>query len=185
MRIHIFGASGSGVTTLGKALSEKLNLEYFDSDDFFWLKTQIPFTERQHPEIRNAMVSDKLHTAENWIFGGSIIHWGNNVFPAFDLIIFLYLPPKIRMERLRNRELERYGDEIINDPERSKKFQEFMDWANDYDHNTGIANRTLKAHLEWLSSINTPLIEISGDYELHQKIDIILDTIKQGNLQVK
>lgn len=60
-----------------------------------------------------------------------------------------------------------------------------MDWANDYDHNTGIANRTLKAHLEWLSSINTPLVEISGDYELHQKMDIILGTIKQGNLQVK
>ncbi|WP_228410094.1 shikimate kinase [Chryseobacterium viscerum] len=35
MKIHIFGASGSGVTTLGKALSEELNLEYFDSDDFF------------------------------------------------------------------------------------------------------------------------------------------------------
>ncbi|WP_414847104.1 shikimate kinase [Chryseobacterium sp. IT-36CA2] len=35
MRIHIFGASGSGVTTLGKALSEKLNIEYLDSDDFF------------------------------------------------------------------------------------------------------------------------------------------------------
>lgn len=185
MRIHIFGASGSGVTTLGKALSEKLNIEYFDSDDFFWLKTHTPFTERQNPEIRNTLVSDKLHTAKNWIFGGSIIHWGENIFPAFDLIIFLYLPPKIRMERLKNRELERYGNEIITNPERARKFQEFMDWANDYDHNTGIANRTLKAHLEWLSTMNIPFIEISGDYELHQKMNMILGTIKQGDLQIK
>jgi len=183
MRIHIFGASGSGVTTLGKALSEELNLEYFDSDDFFWLPTQIPFTERQNLEMRNSIVSDKLLTSENWIFGGSIIHWGENVFPAFDLIIFLYLPPDVRLERLRKREHERYGEEITTNPERAKKFQEFMDWAKDYDHHTGIANRTLKAHLEWLSGMNIPLIEISGDYDLSQKMEIILDTIKQRNLQ--
>ncbi len=60
-----------------------------------------------------------------------------------------------------------------------------MDWAKDYDHNTGIANRTLKAHLEWLSDIDTPLIELSGDYELTQKMEIILNQVKQGNLQVK
>ncbi|MGN7709575.1 AAA family ATPase [Chryseobacterium sp. D764] len=183
MRIHIFGASGSGVTTLGKALSEELNLEYFDSDDFFWLTTSNPFTERQNPEIRNAAVSDKLHSTDSWIFGGSIIHWGENVFPAFDLIIFLYLPPEVRLDRLRKREYERYGEEIITHPERAEKFQEFMDWAKDYDHNTGVANRTLKAHLEWLSEMNTPLIELSGDYDLPQKMDIILNKIKQGNLQ--
>ncbi len=185
MRIHIFGASGSGVTTLGKALSKELDIEYFDSDDFFWLKTEKPFTERQNPETRNSTVSDILHTTENWIFGGSMIHWGENVFPAFDLIIFLYLPPELRMERLRKREYERYGDEITTNPERTEKFQEFMDWAKDYDHNTGVASRTLKAHLEWLSGINTPLIELSGDYELSQKMDLILDTIKQRNLQPK
>ncbi|MCP1300340.1 AAA family ATPase [Chryseobacterium sp. S0630] len=185
MRIHIFGASGSGVTTLGKALSGELNIEYFDSDDFFWLTTQYPFTERQNPKIRNTSVSEKLHTTENWIFGGSIIHWGENVFPEFDLIIFLYLPSELRMERLRKREYERYGDELITHPERAKKYQEFMDWAKDYDHNTGIANRTLKAHLEWLSDIDTPLIELSGDYELSQKMEIILDRIKQGNLLAK
>jgi len=185
MRIHIFGASGSGVTTLGKALSEKIGIEYIDSDDFFWLTTHIPFTEKQNPEIRNYTLSEKLHTTRNWIFGGSIIHWGDDVFPPFDLIVFLYLPPEIRMERLRKREYERYGEEIITNPERAQKFHEFMDWAKDYDHNTGIANRTLKAHLEWLSGINTPLIELSGDYELYQKMDIILDKIKQRNLQVQ
>ncbi|WP_313090682.1 AAA family ATPase [Chryseobacterium flavum] len=180
MRLHIFGASGSGVTTLGKALSEKLDIEYFDSDDFFWLKTEIPFTEKQHPEIRNTIVSDKLHTIENWIFGGSVIHWGENVLPSFDLIVFLYLPPEIRMERLKKREYERYGDEIFTNPERAQKYQEFIDWANDYDHNTGIANRTLKAQLEWLSAMNIPFIEISGDYELQQKMDMVLDAVKKA-----
>ncbi|WP_160138452.1 AAA family ATPase [Chryseobacterium sp. c4a] len=184
MRIHIFGASGSGVTTLGKALSQQLNLDYFDSDDFFWLKTSIPFTEKQNPEIRNQKASDILHQTQNWVFGGSIIHWGDDVFPKFDLIVFLYLPSEIRLERLKKREYERYGDEIILNPERAKKFEEFMNWSKDYDHNTGIANRTLKAHLEWLSNTDIPLLEISGDYTVPDKIKAILDKIKQLGLQL-
>ncbi|MEE6125935.1 AAA family ATPase [Chryseobacterium arthrosphaerae] len=184
MRIHIFGASGSGVTTLGKALSEQLNIEYFDSDDFFWLKTEVPFTEKQNPEIRNTTVSDILHTTDSWIFGGSIIHWGENIFPPFDLVIFLYLPPEIRMERLRKREFERYGEEITVNPERAVKSEEFLEWAKDYDHDTGIANRTLNAHREWLTGIDVPLLEISGDYPVSDKIKIILDRIKRDNLRL-
>ncbi|MGG7439166.1 AAA family ATPase [Chryseobacterium arthrosphaerae] len=184
MRIHIFGASGSGVTTLGKALSEQLNIEYFDSDDFFWLKTEVPFTEKQNPEIRNTTVSDILHTTDSWIFGGSIIHWGENIFPPFDLVIFLYLPPEIRMERLRKREFERYGEEITVNPERAVKSEEFLEWAKDYDHDTGIANRTLNAHREWLTGTDVPLLEISGDYPVSDKIKVILDRIKRDNLQL-
>lgn len=185
MRIHIFGASGSGVTTLGKALSKKLNIEYFDSDDFFWLASKIPFTIKQDSEIRNTIVAEKLNDINDWIFGGSMIHWGPNVFPAFDLIIFLYLPPEIRLERVRKREYERYGDEIIFNPERKEMFAKFMDWTEDYDHNTGIANRTLHAHREWLSTINTPLLEISGDYDIQQKIEIILEKMDQEKLLFK
>lgn len=36
MNIHIFGASGSGATTLGRFLAVQLNVPCFDSDDYFW-----------------------------------------------------------------------------------------------------------------------------------------------------
>ncbi|MEY8760994.1 AAA family ATPase [Chryseobacterium tongliaoense] len=178
MKIHIFGASGSGVTTLGKALSEKLNMEYFDSDDFFWLKTKVPFTERQAPETRNATLFQKLNATTNWILGGSIIHWDENIFPEFDLVIFLYLPQDIRLERLKKREIERYGDEITLNPERKEKFEKFINWARDYDEDTGIAKRTFNAHRDWLSKISCPVVEINGDYEIDKKIKIILDKIQ-------
>lgn len=182
MRIHIFGASGSGVTTLGRALSRKLNIDYFDSDDFFWLKTEIPFTLKQDPVIRNAAISERLSNTRHWVFGGSIIHWGPDIFPSFDLIVFLYLDPDIRLERIRKREHERYGDEIIINPERKEIFEKFMKWTKDYDYNTGIANRTLDAHREWLSTIHNPLLELSGDINVQQKIKMILDKMDEEKL---
>jgi Shikimate kinase len=41
-RIHILGASGSGTTTLGRALAERLQYPHFDTDDSFWVPTDPP-----------------------------------------------------------------------------------------------------------------------------------------------
>ena len=58
--IHITGASGAGVTTLGAALAERLGGAQFDVDDFFWMPTVPPFTDKRpvaavadHSEVRD------------------------------------------------------------------------------------------------------------------------------------
>lgn len=180
MKIHIFGASASGVTTLGVQLSKELKVPYYDSDEFFWLKTAVPFTAKRDPKIRNKMISEQLNNNQDFILGGSIIHWGENVFPDFDLIVFLYLSPKIRMERLKSREMQRYGEIIILDPERKEQYEKFIAWAEDYDHDSGIAERTFKAHKEWLSiQENSRIIEITKNLEVSEKIQLILEEIKK------
>jgi adenylate kinase family enzyme len=173
MKLHIFGASGSGVTTLGKLLADKLGIEYFDSDDYFWIKSDPPFTQRRDPYERNHLISKDINETENWILGGSIIHWGDNLFPDFDLIVFLYLPQEIRIERLKKRELERYGDVIYTDENRAKQFNDFIAWAKDYDNNTGLANRTLKAHEAWLGQTKNPFLKIVGNQTLDEKLTLI------------
>jgi adenylate kinase family enzyme len=179
MHIHIFGASCSGVTTLGRALSQNLaqsrglDIPYFDSDDYFWLPTDPPYTQRRSPAERNARILADLNKNEHWILGGSIIHWEAS-FTAFDCIVFLYLPPEIRMQRLKAREYARYGDIIHSDPDRKRQSEEFFTWAADYDHATGIANRTLPAHESWLSEQTSPILEIRGDTSVRERLDLVL-----------
>ena len=48
-RIHVVGASGSGATTLGAALAKAMGVTHQDSDFFFWLPTQPPFTTQRPP----------------------------------------------------------------------------------------------------------------------------------------
>ena len=177
MKLHIFGASGSGVTTLGQLLANKLCLKYFDSDDYFWIKTEPPFTHRREVNQRNQLIYEDIRQTENWILGGSIIHWGDNLFPDFDLVIFLYLPSEIRIERLKKRELERYGNVIYTDEKRAKQFNDFIAWATDYDKETGLANRTLKAHKAWLVQNQKPILEIIGDKTLDEKLKLILERL--------
>lgn len=177
MRIHIFGASGSGVSTLGNALSKKLKVLYYDSDDYFWHSTNPPFTTRRDNEERNSLIKNDLSKNDSWIFGGSSLKWGNDVFPKFDLIVFLWLPPEVRIERLKKRELERYGDIINTDPERIKNYQVFLEWAKSYDDDpleNGFSGRSLKVHEDWLAQVNTNILEIRGDFSVDERIDKII-----------
>ena len=114
--------------------------------------------------------------------GGSIFRWGENVFPDFDLVVYLWIPPQIRMERLKKREFERYGNVIYTDPDRIKQFEDFMEWAADYDNNTGIASRNFQAHENWLNSIDFHILKISGDLTLQQRIDLIIENINKKPL---
>ena len=44
-RIHMTGASGSGVTSLGRALGAALALPHHDTDDYLWAPTTPPYRE--------------------------------------------------------------------------------------------------------------------------------------------
>jgi adenylate kinase family enzyme len=163
MKIHIMGASGSGVTTLGKSLSTRLQVPYYDSDFYFWVQTDPPFTLRRDPEERNLMALADLRRHDSWIFGGSVINWGAAWLQMFDLVVFLYLPHHIRMQRLHRRELTRYG--AIN--------KDFIDWAAGYDDDTA-SGRTLSAHRSWLNRLSCEVMELNGDFTVEQRLTAVL-----------
>ena len=45
--LHIYGASGSGTSTLGRYLAEQFQYAFLDSDDYFWLPTDPKFTTKR------------------------------------------------------------------------------------------------------------------------------------------
>ena len=174
MKIHIFGASGSGVTTLGRALSAVCGNPYIDSDDFFWVPSEPPFTLKREITERNTLLENEVNSLNNWILGGSIVNWTGLRIKSFDLVVFLYLPADLRIERLRKREVERYGDVILRDPIRRKAHEDFIEWAEDYDAATGIAGRTLHAHESWLWMLDCSIMEIRGETPVEERIERIL-----------
>ncbi len=174
MKLHILGASCSGVTTLGNALAHHFNIPYFDSDEYFWEKTEPPFISRRNPALRNQMIVNDIIKHDSWIIGGSLLKW--DLEPIFDLIVFLYIPHEIRMERLRKRELERYGDIIFTDPIRNQQYNDFLNWARGYDDNT-TQGRTLAAHESWLAEQTCQVLEIRGDYSVEERVRLVLKGI--------
>lgn len=145
MRIHITGASGSGTTTLGRALAAHLGFAHLDADDYYWLPTSPPFQEKRAAPDRLAAMLRNLRAAPDTVVSGSMVGWGAELEDAFDLVVFLYLPAPTRIERLRAREMEHLG---AADPA-------FLEWAAQYDDGPP-QGRSLAKHNAWLVAASAP-----------------------------
>ena len=143
--IHIFAASGFVITTLGAVLSEKLSLNYFDGDDFYWRPTNPPFVEKHQPAQRLADLNAAMAKTSGWMLSGSLCGWGDGLIPRFSAAVFLSMDPKLRLRRLQGRERQRYGVRILPGGAMRKLHTAFMTWASRYD-SAGMEQRSKVLH---------------------------------------
>ncbi len=152
-RIHITGASGSGQTTLGATIAERWTYRHFDADHDYWIATGPPFTTPRDVSERRRILGADLNAHPRWVRSGSLINWGDPIIPLFDLVVFLYVPHNLRMARLREREIARFGAEALAPSGRlHQQHLEFMAYAERYD-NAGDEQRSLHLHNRWLASL--------------------------------
>lgn len=71
-RIHVFGASGSGTTTLGPELSNGFGHTHLDVDTYYWEATKPPFQVKRDPQLRRSLLSKALVRTQRWVLTGSL-----------------------------------------------------------------------------------------------------------------
>ena len=102
--IHIYGASGSGTSTLGRKISEELGYKFMDTDDYFWVPTNPQYSTKRSREERLALMKKDITENENVVISGSLVDWGDELIPMFTLVVRLVTDTETRIERLKNRE---------------------------------------------------------------------------------
>ncbi|NWE69611.1 AAA family ATPase [Pseudomonas gingeri] len=181
-RIHLFGASGSGTTTLGRALAERLGIAHFDSDNFYWQPSEQPFSCKRPRDERIRLLREQLTGHDSWILSGSLCGWGDALIPAFTHAIFVRLDPEVRLQRLRWREFQRYGARIYPGGERFLATQTFLDWAAGYDtgdHGT----RSLKRHETWIKELGCSLLRVdSTHYPVEALVDRVIEELDRASI---
>lgn len=172
-RIHILGASGSGTSTLARALSEKSDYIHFDTDDYFWKPTNPPFQYKREIKERQDLLRTDLENNEKWILSGSLCGWGDIFIPYFDLVIYLWIPEDLRIARLIEREKKRYGEKIELDGPMYNNHKEFINWASQYDVGD-MSIRSKMLHQKWISELPCKVIKLEGILEIEEKVNRVL-----------
>jgi adenylate kinase family enzyme len=172
-RIHILGASGSGTATLGRALAARLQYPHFDTDDYFWLLTDPPFTHQRERFERQQLLMGDLTVQDAWVVSGSLCGWGDVAIPLFELVVFLWIPHDIRMARLRRREQERFGERILPGGDMYEQSQAFLAWAASYDEG-GLDIRSRQRHGQWLSTLPCPIVYFEGEYTIEEQLAVLM-----------
>ncbi|NAY91726.1 AAA family ATPase [Muricauda sp. JGD-17] len=177
MKILLFGASGTGTTTLGMEIAKRTDFKHLDIDDYYWKKTDPPFQEKILLTERNANLKADFKKYGNVVVSGSLVSWGKEWESAFDMAVFMRLENTERMQRLKKREKERYGEKLLTDEKTRQISKNFLEWANQYE-NPKFTGRSLKVHMKWMESLGCEVLKMDGQMEIGEKTNILLQRIK-------
>lgn len=179
MKILLFGASGSGTTTLGNEIEKRTDFKHLDADNYYWKKTVPPFQEKIPLIERNEKLKADFFKYEHVVVSGSMVSWGKEWETAFDLAVFIRLDNNERMQRLKKREMERYGEKLLTDKKIQETSKAFLEWANQYEK-PEFSGRSLKVHNDWIELLDCKVLRIDGQMELIKKLEILLDEIEKS-----
>jgi adenylate kinase family enzyme len=173
-RVHFTGASGSGTTTLGRALAVRENLTHFETDDYLWEPTDPPYQRLRPKDERVRLLQAELEATSGWVLSGSLARWGDALIPHFQLVVLLLAPAELRLSRLRERELKRFGAEALAPGGvMHRNHIEFMDWASRYDDGDD-SMRSRRLHDAWLSGLPCQTMQIDGSRPVEALVDQVL-----------
>ncbi len=176
--VHIYGASGSGTSTLGRKISRALGYTFLDTDDYFWMPTEPKYTvKREIPERLRLMGQDIL-AAERVVISGSLVDWGDTLIPMFTLAVRLETDTALRIARLKAREAAEFGLRVMPGGDMYRQHQEFLQWAARYD--TGDMTMRSKAkHDAWQKLLQCPQIVLNGADPLEDNLERVKQALRE------
>lgn len=175
--IHIYGASGSGTTTLAKYICNKMCFFFMDTDDYFWMPTNPPFIKKREVSERIQLMRDDIDKNNNVVISGSLVDWGDELIPLFSLAIRLVTETDMRIERLRKREKNRFGSRIEAGGDMYENHKKFIEWASKYDSG-GLEMRSKAKHDEWQKLLKCKQIILNGTDDLEYNLQQVKEFMK-------
>ncbi|UYQ76917.1 hypothetical protein OF385_12955 [Glutamicibacter sp. JL.03c] len=168
-KLHITGGSGSGTTTLGRAIADAWAVPHADSDDYFWAPTDPPYTRQRNPARRVELMLEVFARRSAWVLSGGINGWGDEILQRCDAVVFLSLHATERLQRIEQRERIRRRGEEIN----TEAFGEFLGWASKYD-DPEFSGRSRARHEAWLGTLQLPVLRLESSRSVQALCDQVL-----------
>ena len=178
--IHIFGASGAGTTTLGRKIASELGFFFMDTDDYFWLPTEIPFTVKRPVEERLRLIMRDIEEHENAVLSGSLTEWGDVLMPFFTLAVRVETETSVRIERLKARESARFADRIREGGDMHKEHLNFLAWAARYDEGD-MSMRSRSHHDAWQKKLSCPVLTLDGANDPEDNFSKVKSALYKGD----
>lgn len=177
--IMITGPSGSGKTTLGKKLAEELRYPFFDVDEFIWrFDTPELYTVMYSREEKISRLQDAIAPHEHFVMAGSMSSFHAYFDEYFGMMVLLYAEPDIRIERVKERAVQRFGDRVA---EGGDMYESNLKFLNDNRRYEEDGSPNLKEQREWMNSLSCIKLELDGAKSIDENLCIIAETWNERN----
>lgn len=169
--IIVCGLNGCGKSTLGKVLAKELQFHFIDNEDLYFPKTDSHYiyaSPRTRKEVEKLLLSEiGLH--ENFVFTSVKGDYGENICSFFQYAVLLDVPKDIRVQRVRNRSFQKFGERILIGGDLHEQEEKFFAF---------VESRPENVVEEWIRSVKCPVIRIDGTKPTEQNVAFIMEQIQ-------
>lgn len=175
--INIFGSSGSGSTTLAKTIASEFEYKFIDVDDYLWQKTDPPFTKRNTNKIACKLITEELKDELPAVISGSLVGIADELKPRIDLFVYINLDKEIRIKRIKEREIVRFGKRVLPGGDLYEQHLSFLQWVSEYENNPE-TQRSRRQHLLWLDDVTKPVLKITDELTIEELLKLVKPFIR-------
>ncbi len=169
--IIVCGLNGAGKSTLGKTLAEKLHFYFIDNEDLQFPKTDSNYiyaSPRTREEVEKLLFSEiKAH--ENLVFTSVKGDYGEAISPFFQYVVLIDVPKDIRIQRVKNRSFQKFGNRMLAGGDLYEQEKRFFDFVKSREENTVE---------EWVQSLSCPIIRIDGTKPIEENTNFVIEQIQ-------
>lgn len=176
--IIVCGLNGSGKSTLGKALSEKLRFHFIDNENLFFPKTDSNYifaSPRSHEEAVKLLM-DEVKVHKNFVFAAVKGDYGKEILPFYQYAVLINVPKDIRINRVRKRSYQKFGNRILAGGDLHEREEMFFDM---------VSSRTEHYVEEWIQSLNCQIIRVDGTKPIEENTRLIMEQMLCGRVGLK
>ena len=168
--IVIFGANGCGKTRLGRELSRRLGCRHMDVEEYSFRDSEIPYAAPRPAEERRVLMLRDMKRYGTFLLSAVNGDFGREINEMYRGAVYLSAPLSIRMDRIRQRSYEKFGDRVREGGDLFEQEQAFWNFA---------AARSLAALDKWADTLQCPVIRVDASRPVQQNADHLAPICKE------
>jgi len=170
MGIVVCGLNGCGKSTLGKALARQMGLHFIDVEDLYFTRESVeaPYkSPRSRAEVEDLLLRE-VAGHEDFVFAAVKGDYGEEVQKCYQCIVVIEAPKKIRVQRVRNRSLQKFGSRMLEGGDLYEAEEQFFKL---------VESRTEAYYEDWLRTLKCPIIRVDGTNAIEENVYYIIQQI--------
>ena len=168
--IMVCGLNGSGKSTFGKALAKAIGFHFIDAEDIYFPHREgnSAYLAPRSGEEAKSLLLHMLHQHQAFVFASVKGDYGEQVSRFYRYVVLVETPKEIRMQRVRQRSFEKFGDRMLPGGDLYEQEEAFFRMADEREE------RYIKP---WLQSVGCPVLRIDGTKPVEQNVELVISRI--------
>jgi len=172
------GPSGSGKTTLGRVVAERLGFPYFDIDDFIWrTDTEEPYTRMYTRAEKIDRLMEAISHNPKFVIAGSMSSFHAEFDPLFEMIVFLTADKDIRIARVQNRAIQRFGARVLEGGDMYLNHMRMIEKISRYDSD---GSPSFAEQNAWFESLDCIKLRLDGGNDIETNAARVITAYIEG-----